>query len=322
LAQAQFVILGAGAMGSIVGAHLAQAGHSVLMLARGQRARQLREHGIRITGLSRFVQSVEVLSDPSQLSSAGVLIVATKTYGTEAALQALRHAHIGVALSMQNGLMKDEQLAEVFGAQCVLGALADTSGELLSSGEVLFTRNANLSIGELDGTDSERVRTTSRIIDASGVRSSVVNNIVSLEWCKFAAWTGMMALSVTTRAPSWKYLVDADAALVLARLVREVGTLATAAGVPLSDHSTLPVASLCTETEAQAVQRLQSIGEHMRLHAPEHRMSTLQDLLAGRPLETDETLGYAVRKATALGVRVPLLDAVYHLISGIGHARS
>lgn len=309
-------------MGSIVGAHLAHAGRSVLMLARGARAQHMREHGIRMTGLSSFVQPVEVVSDPSQLTAADVLIVATKTYGTGQALQAIRHAHIGAALSMQNGMMKDELLADAFGQHCVLGALADTSGELLASGDVLFTRNASLSIGELDGSDSERVRSAAAAIDASGVRSDAVNNILSLEWCKFAAWTGMMALSVTTRAASWKYLVDADAALVLARLVREVGTLATAAGVPLSDQSTLPIASLCAGTEAQAVERLRAVGEDMRVRAPEHRMSTLQDLLAGRPLETEETLGYAVRKAATLKVRVPLLDAIYHLITGIGHARA
>ena len=102
----EFAVLGAGAMGSIIGAHLARSGHSVVMLARGQRARQIDAQGLRITGLSTFSQPVRVLSEASQLKGAGLLIVATKTYGTETALAPLRGGDIGAAFSVQNGLMK------------------------------------------------------------------------------------------------------------------------------------------------------------------------------------------------------------------------
>ena len=158
MADVDFAILGAGAIGSIIGAHLARAGHSVLMLARTQRAQQIADDGLRIKGLIEFSQPVPTLSQPAQLTAAGVLIVATKTYATEAALASLRRADIGVALSIQNGMMKDALLADAFGGERVLGALANLSGELLASGEVLFTRNSRLFIGELDGTDSARAR--------------------------------------------------------------------------------------------------------------------------------------------------------------------
>src|SRR6202042_1859751 len=64
VAQFEFAILGAGAMGSIVGAHLTRAGHEVAMLARGARAQQLRERGITISGLSDFTTAVTTVSDP------------------------------------------------------------------------------------------------------------------------------------------------------------------------------------------------------------------------------------------------------------------
>ena len=149
--QFEFAILGAGAIGSIIGAHLARSGHSVLMLARGQRARDIDNRGIRITGLAEFSQPVEVLADVSRFKSADVLIVATKTHGTESALASIRHASVGTALSIQNGLMKNDQLAADWGHDRVLGALADTSGELLSSGDTLFTRNERICIGEIAG---------------------------------------------------------------------------------------------------------------------------------------------------------------------------
>ena len=315
----EFAILGAGALGSIIGAHLARSGRSVLMLARGPRAQYIDQNGLRIRGLAEFSQVVPVLTDAARFRGAKYLLVTTKTYGMETALAPLRHARVGVALSFQNGLMKNEQLAAAFGAERVLGALANTSGEVLPSGEALFTRNEQLCVGELDGSMSARAQAIAAIIDGSGVRTSAVPNIESLEWSKFAAWAGLMVLSVTTRAVTWKYMSDPDAALVLARLVREVGALAVACGVPLSDQSMLPVASLVSGSEAEAVATIQSLGAQLKAKAPEHRMSSLQDLLADRPIEVEETLGYAARKALQVNLSLPLLDSCYALASGIAH---
>src|ERR1700730_18212170 len=236
-----FAIIGSGAIGSIIGAHLARSGHSVVMLARARRGQQIRQDGLRITGLAEFSQSVRVLTEPAQLRDVGVLIVATKTHDTEAALTPLRGAAIGSTFSVQNGLTKNDLLADFFGRDKVLGALANTSGELLPSGEVVFTRNANIYVGELDGSHGTRAQQIASTIDASGLRSTAVENIQSLEWSKFASWAGMMILSVTTRAFTWKFAMDPESALVLARVVREVGLLADARHVRLSDQSVLPV---------------------------------------------------------------------------------
>jgi 2-dehydropantoate 2-reductase len=320
--SAEYAILGAGAMGSIIGAHLARAGHSVVMLARPNRARDIEQRGLRIKGLIEFTQTVPVISDPSTFKGAAVLIVATKTHSTNAALASLQHADIDTAFSMQNGLMKNDQLVGALGRERVLGSLADASGELLPSGDVLFTRNTMLYLGELDGGNSERAQRIAATISGSGVRTSAVTGILGLEWSKFASWAGMMILSVTTRANSWKYLIDPDASLVLVRLVREVGALAAASGVELSDRSTLPVASICGGTEQQAIATLKDLGFRLKSNSPEHRMSTLQDLLAGRALEVEETIGYAVRQAQQSGLTLPLLDAFYHLVAGISRMQS
>src|SRR5579863_9426790 len=93
-----FAILGAGAMGSIVGAHLARAGRRVVMLARGARATELERHGVRIRGLAEFSAAVHTLREPRTLRSAAALIVATKTPGTAAALATLASAHFDVTL--------------------------------------------------------------------------------------------------------------------------------------------------------------------------------------------------------------------------------
>ena len=321
MSEFDFAILGAGAIGSILGAHLARAGQRVVMLARGQRATWLEQHGLTIRGLAEFNTPVHTLREPRALHSAGTLIVATKTPGTAAALEPLRGARFDLTLSIQNGPLKNELLSAAFGAERVLGALADTSGELLPGGEVLFTRNVSIYLGELGGGDSARAQRLAQLLDSSGVRAAATAEIQTLEWSKFCGWVGLMPLAVATRAPTWKYLSDPDSALLVARLVRETGTLARALGVALSDRAVLPAASLCARSESDAVAMIMTLGEEYRRTVPTHRMSALQDVEAGRPLEVHETLGYACGKARELGLDLPLLAAFTRLIAAIDRAR-
>jgi 2-dehydropantoate 2-reductase len=301
------------------------------MLARGRRADQIRADGLRITGLSEFSVAVPVLTVPAvalptpadsrELQSVGVLIVATKTPGTAEALASLRPVDVDVAFSIQNGPLKDELLVEAFGEARVLGALADTSGELLPSGAVVFTRNVNILLGELSGELSPRAQQVAANIEASGVRAMARADIQSLEWSKFAAWVGLMVLSVTTRAETWRYLSDPGSALVLARLVREMGQLMRAANIALTDESVLPVGTLCRGNEEAAVATVMAVGREFELKAPGHRMSSLQDLQAGRPLEIHETLGYALQRAVRYGLPLPLVEAFYHVVSSMDRIR-
>ena len=322
MTRADFAVLGAGAIGSILAAHLARAGHSVIVIARGDRARAVEREGLRIRGLAEFSVRVPVLTDPSQLQAAETLIVAIKTHGTRAALASLAHVEIGAALSIQNGVLKNELLAQAFGAERVLGALADTSGELLTSGEVLFTRNVNLPLGELAGGISERARRIAEVIDRAGVRSTAVADIISMEWSKFTVWLALVSLAVTTRSVTWAYLADPDSAWALVRLVREAASLARAQGITLTEGAAaLPLGMLLDVPEREAIETVRRMGDDMRLRAPNHRMSALQDLESGRPLEVEETFGYAVRKAMDLGLSLPLLEAFHHLIAALDRIR-
>jgi 2-dehydropantoate 2-reductase len=203
----------------------------------------------------------------------------------------------------------------------VLGALADTSGELLPNGDVLFTRNERIYVGELQGDDSGRSRHIADALDSSGVRAAAVANIESLEWSKYAAWVGLMALAVTTRAATCKFMIDPDLALVLAKLVREMGVLAAARQIPLSNQSPLPVATIVQGTESEAAAVIQAGGRELQIKAPGHRMSGLQDLEAGRALEVEETLGYAVCEAARLRVPLPNVSTFHALLAGIDRIR-
>jgi 2-dehydropantoate 2-reductase len=315
--RVDFAILGAGAIGSIVGAHLARSGHQVALLARGSRAAQIRERGLRITGLADIRISVQIIEDPTQLDSADVFIVATKAIDTLAALERVCRAHVGYALSLQNGVMKNDLLKTVFGSARVLGAVANISGELTQSGDVDFTRNANLTIGELGGGVTKRVEELVASLSSSGIHANAHPDIDAVEWSKFSCWVGLMVLSITTRCMTWQFLVDSAAALVLIRIVREIAVLAQAYRVNLLDEAMLPVARIASCNDAEAVDIVRCYGESLRVVAPRHRVSALQDLCAGRPLELTETLGFALQKARTIGVSVPLLESFNDLTTAI-----
>jgi 2-dehydropantoate 2-reductase len=311
----KFAILGAGALGTILGAHLSRAGHEVAMIVRGERARILQRQGLVLNGLSDIKARPTVIDDPQKLRETGTLIIATKAIDTSAALESLRHVRLENALSVQNGVLKNELLARVFGFSRVLGAMADFSGELLANGEVKFTRNVCLHIGEEKGGASARAEDLAVTIDTAGVRCVAASNIRTREWSKFAGWIASFPISVLTRQITWKYLQDERSALVIVRIVREAAQLAAAMNIELTDMPPLPVPSIVHASDARAVEILHEIGQTFHDKSPEHRMSAQQDVLRGSRLEYEETLGYALAKAREHGVPMPTLDTCYRILT-------
>jgi 2-dehydropantoate 2-reductase len=311
----RFAILGAGALGTILGAHLSRAGHEVVMIARGDRARVLQRQGLVLNGLSDIKARPNVIDDPSKLLDTETLIIATKAIDTAKAIESLRHLRLENAFSVQNGVLKNELLARTFGYSRVLGAMADFSGELLANGEVKFTRNVCLHLGEEKGGSSARADVIAALIDAAGVRCESASNIRTREWSKFAGWIAQFPLAVLTRQITWKFLMDERSAMVIVRIVREAAALAAAMKIELLDMPPLPVPSIVHGSDAQAIEIVRGIGQKFLDSSPEHRMSAQQDVLRGSRLEYEETLGYALEKAREHGVAMPTLDTCYRIIA-------
>ena len=316
----EILILGAGSLGSIIGGHLARAGEEVTIIARGQRAAYLEQHGITLTGLADFTVPVAVTTKPQTVPEADVLVVAVKTYDTEPALESVRHLRVGSVLSIQNGVLKDEQLAHTFGRDKTLGAAAFLSGEVTPAGPVRFTVNEYLVLGELPAGISARVQTLVTTLVRAGIRAEAVPQIQAVEWSKYALFMSWMAPAVLTRLESYKFQTQPDTAAVMARLVRETGLLAAKLGVPLEDREPLPIKTLCSVLLSEAVTTIRQFGRVMEARAPAHKVSTLQDLEQGRRLEVEETLGYAVRKGAELGIPLPTMETCYRLIASINRS--
>ena len=314
----QFTIVGAGALGSILGAHLIAAGHAVIMIARGARATQLKDRGLRLRGLREFDLPCQVVAPGDAIATPGVLIYTVKTYQMDDALAALDSLRPDAVFSVANGVMKNEQLTAVYGRERVLGCMANVSGELLASGEVSFTRNVRMPLGPLPGYRGPAAASIASAIDVAGVITPAVDDIETAEWSKFAGWLAMFTLAVIARTTTGVYLENAGLAALGVKLVKEAVTLARARGITLVDQSPIPVVSVAdAATPAAAVEILRDIGRNLIAQAPTHRMSALQDFEAGRRLEVHETLGYAQREAQRLAVPAPTIAYCYELVAGL-----
>ena len=311
------VVLGAGALGSIVAGHLARAGKDVTLVARGERAAYLMEHGITITGLADFNVQCPIVTDPSQISEADLLIVAVKTHQMDEAVSGLSHVRFSAVTSVQNGVRANDQLAEVFGAANTLGGVASFSGEVLPEGDVRFTVNAGFQIGELPEGSSDRVQDLCAMLQGADINAEAVANIQTHQWSKFVLWVGATSVAILTRQATHRFFSDDGGALICVRVIREVAAIAANKKIPLQDSGPFPIDAIVYGPEQEAVSALQELGAVFEKSSPSHKMSALQDLERGRRLEIDETLGYAVAEARRLGVPAPTLEMCYSLLGGI-----
>jgi len=319
-----FVVVGAGALGSIYAAYFARAGHQVSLIARGERAAALARHGIGIVGAETFTARCNIVTQPETVREADAVIVAIKTYDTAQALSSLRGLKVKSALSVQNGVLKNQQLGDVFGAQTILGAISMLGGDVLPAegdrpGAVRYSMAGPTVIGEPAGGDSSRVKGLVDTFERSGLKARASDDITSVEWSKFVGWSGFSTLAVMTRLPTWRFMLDADTALIAARVMRETAAVAIRHGVKLQD-SGFTSAAFLNASEEEATKAVQADGEKRRTNSPGFRQSILQDADRNRRLEVHETLDYTLALAKELGVAVPTLDLCCRVLRVVSRA--
>ena len=155
-------------------------------------------------------------------------------------LHSVKHLDVGSVLSIQNGVLKNEQLAQTFGWEKVLGAMAAFSAEVLPTGTVRFTVNQGFYLGELPAGTSARVQTLGDTLERVGIVAQVTPSIQSLEWSKYVAWVCAMAPAVLTRLESYKILQDPQMASITAAMLHEMTQIATRTGHCPGRYGALP----------------------------------------------------------------------------------
>jgi 2-dehydropantoate 2-reductase len=318
------VVVGAGALGSIYAAYLAKGGHQVSLVARGERAKALAKHGIAVVGEGAFTVRCDIVTKPETLKEADVVILAIKTYDMAQALASLRGLKAKSALSVQNGVLKNQMLSDVFGAQATVGAISMIGGDVFPPegdlpGAVRYNIAGPTIMGEPAGGKSARVKELVDVFEQSGLKAKASDDITSVEWSKFVGWSGFSSLAVMTRLPTWRFMLDADTALIAARVMRETASVAIRHGVKLQDSGFTSKAFI-EGSEEDAVKAVQAYGEDRRVGAPTFRQSILQDADRNRRLEVNETLDYTLSLAKKYGIAVPTLDLCCRVLRVVSRA--
>jgi 2-dehydropantoate 2-reductase len=305
----RFAVVGAGATGGFLGAQLARSGQPVTLIARGPHLEAMRRSGVTVrSGEGEFTAYPDCTDDLSAVGEAEVVFLTLKAHAIPALAPALGAAlGEGAALvSAQNGIpwwyFEDRHLESVdpggvisrsIPHASVVGCVVYPATNVVEPGVIEHLEGNRFSLGEPDGSRSERVQSISAALVRAGLKAPVQTRIRSEIWLKVLGNATLNPVSALTRA-TLRQIVESPATRDLVRtLMEEVDSVARSLGVevPLSIEKRMEGAA--------------ATGEH--------RTSMLQDLEQKRPLEIDALLGAVVELAEGAGVEVPSLRTVYGL---------
>lgn len=323
-------IVGAGAIGGLLGVRLSKSGHDVSVLARGDNLEAIRSHGLKLVEPdgSMLVAPVDRASDDlADLGPQDLVFVALKAHQIAAVADrlSLLYDDSTVVIPLQNGvpwwffqkfpgpyeghrlqaLDPDGALERLVPTERIVGSIAYPAAEREAPGVIRLVEGDRFPVGELDGERSTRVTEIAQALTGAGFKSRVLTDIRSHLWVK--AWGNLAfnPISALTGA-----------------------TLAEICGFP-------PTRGLAAEMMAEASVVAEKLGLHLRLSIEQriegaekvgdHKTSMLQDLEAGRPLEIDPLVGSFVELGRLTDTAMPATETIYSLVSLLdttaGHPR-
>ncbi len=320
------LIAGAGALGSVYGAAFARGGAEVQLLARREHAEAVqRAGGIVVDGPhGRWEARLGAEWRPERIEAADVLVLLTKAHDSGAALAGLERLRedVEVALSLQNGVAKDSELAGWCGADRVLGAVSMVGATLEQPGRVRHTLEGTTYLGELDGRTGERPRELATLLEAGGMPVVVTDRIRSAEWSKLVHAAATMTITGLPRLPFHEALQDPGLSGLYVDSVREGAAVAELAGAELDDWPGMfPVRTIASGPRDDAVALVRERGRGMaEARSTQVRVSMLRDIDQGRRLELDAVHGFLVAEGRRHGQALPLTEAALRLLSALGPA--
>jgi 2-dehydropantoate 2-reductase len=310
----RIVVAGAGAIGGYIGARLAKAGADVVLFARGPHLQAMQARGLRILSADGdFDVRPEVTGDLATIGTADVVFLGVKAHGLTALAPALAPL-LGpdtVVVSTQNGIpwwyfqnhggeldgLRLERvdpggaIAAAIEPRRVVGSLAYFATDVAEPGVIHHTEGNRLSLGEPDGTRSERAKAIAEILIAAGFRCPVSARFRHEIWVKLLGNVAFNPISALTGG-------------TLEELARHAGTAAVVRGI--MTETAAVAARLGIEMPISIDQRMagaEKVGAH--------KTSMLQDLEAGRPLELEAVVGAVIELGERLGVAMPATRTVY-----------
>lgn len=315
--RSSFVIVGAGSVGTVLAGYLARAAHNVTLVTRPAYLETLNARPLRVYGISDFEVRVRTVDHLSQ-GHPDYLILAVKTIDTSSALESVQGVTPRSALSLQNGIVKDRQLTDAFGAEAIIGAASIIGATMKEPGIAEHTNNGATLLGEPTGGTSERVDRLAALLSLAGLRAETVEDVVSAEWSKLCQIVPAALLSALSRLPYYKVCLSEPLARLFVEITHECFAVAQASGITVGDYPGFNIKSLVELPVEVAVESICQRGRDLDERGMRSmRISLLQDLERGKRTEIEETAGEIVRDAAAAGLAIPVTQTCYEIVRGV-----
>jgi 2-dehydropantoate 2-reductase len=316
-------VVGAGSIGGLLGVKLALAGEEVTLIARGKHLAAIQNNGLRITypdGSSEVARDVPATSDMRSCGPQDLVILGLKAHQIAPVVDDIRtlFGPETMVLTTQNGLPwwyfqrkggefdgyrmqaldPDGRLTDGIEAQRIIGCIAYPAATITSPGVIRHIEGTRFPVGELDGSESERVQRVSETLIRAGFKSPVLADIRSEIWLK--AWGNLSfnpisALCHATLVDICRFGPTRELA---ARMMTEAQTIAEKLGVTFR----VPLEKRIAGAE--------KVGKH--------KTSMLQDVEAGRALETEALIGAVLEMGRLTDTPTPYIDAIYAAVKLLG----
>ena len=309
-------VVGAGAIGGLLGVKLALAGHEVALVARGPHLDAIRSGGLRLVmgdGTVHVAREVAATADIRACGTQDLVILGVKAHQLPPIVDDLRTLFHDdtLVLPTQNGIPwwyfhglegpwegralhsvdPGGHLLEGIEPHRIIGCVVYPAAEIESPGVIRHIEGLRFSVGELDGTRSERVQAMAAMLVKAGFKSFVLDDVRSEIWLK--AWGNLSfnPISALTHATLEDICRFAPSRELAATMMREAQAVAVALGARFRVSLERRIAGA------------ESVGRH--------KTSMLQDVEAGKRLEVEALIGAVVELAEVTGVPVPAIRALH-----------
>jgi 2-dehydropantoate 2-reductase len=312
-----FTIIGAGAIGSIVGAHLMRAGRSIAFIeANADHVAAIRAEGLHLSGAMDTTIHPPVLLPHEVSGKLRHVLLAVKARHTEAALTPLLQYldPDGYIVSLQNGL-EEPKIAALAGADRTIGAFLTFGGHYRAPGDVVFGGPGTFRIGELDGRITERLLALRDALLAVQ-EVEVTANIAGYLWAKLALGAIYFATALVSADVTEQYNHPTYRAMFGA-LAGEVMAVAHACGIKVEKFDGFDANVFAFDAPGDPL-AVQAAWEGQRRYWNRHegrRTGVWRDLAQhGRQTEVDQQVGAVVDLSVQHGVAVPRLQALQRIV--------
>jgi len=295
------LIVGAGAMGSLLGARLSKSSASVTLFSTDrQHMEAIRRDGLVIEELDGTARNYPLSAyyDLDGLPrNPDLALVMVKTYATQIAVSNVHGlcSPSTVFLTLQNGIGNWERIAEISGREAVLAGSTAQGATLLGPGMIRHGGNGPTYIGEPDGPVSERVRSIVELFRESGLKTEPSDNVERLIWEKLIVNVGINAITGLTGIRNGFIAEMQEATELCSAAVEEAIAVARAKGFPMG---------------FEMVQRVIEVAKA----TARNRSSMGQDVDKKKRTEIDAINGAVVRFGKEAGIATPVNQTLTSLI--------